>query len=92
MIIKKKNSEKQNADWSGHFIFRNALKKEEGKKKLCKVPFDYINFFGLFFTNIRCPPITLKKNQLVFTNIRCPPITLKKSGYSSQTQGVLRLH
>jgi hypothetical protein len=33
VIIKKKNSEKQNADWSGHFIFRNALKKEEGKKK-----------------------------------------------------------
>jgi hypothetical protein len=33
VIIEKKNPEKQDAYWSGHFIFRNALEKEEGKKK-----------------------------------------------------------
>jgi len=78
VIIKKKNSEKQNADWSGHFIFRNALKKEEGKKKLCKVPFDYINFFGLFFTNIRCPPITLKKKPISLYKHKMPSNYTKK--------------
>jgi len=36
-------------------------KKKREKKKLCKVTLGYSNFFGLFFTNIRCPPITLKE-------------------------------